>query len=135
VGVEALLNVLSQVASLLAAAAALGGFLGHARLAYLRGAGGRVTPGDGSRRVVRNSGYRYRCFVCNRARIDSVTEGKALILIIAVSMVFTFLLTAGLMALKASPAAIFIAFVALIAVTVNGTSSVILHYGKKRRDR
>ena len=33
VGIGALLNLLSQAASLLAAAAGLGGFLGHARLA------------------------------------------------------------------------------------------------------
>ena len=64
-----------------------------------------------------------------------MTEGRALVLIMAAAAVFTVILTAGLAAVKASPAVIFLAFVALIAVAANSTSSVILHYGRDRRDR
>lgn len=64
-----------------------------------------------------------------------MTEGKALGLIAVVSMVLNAVLFPGLLALGASPVVVFFAFMALLAVTVNGTSSVILHYGKEPRDR
>lgn len=62
-----------------------------------------------------------------------MTEGRALILTVAISLLLSAILFSGLMALSASPMLVFLAFVLVLVLGVNGTSSVILHYGKERR--